>query len=569
MDEIISENDLMDTSDSDVSSVLSMDDIRLSENFAEKDTVSDNSITDVLLDDAVVPEHVAELMVPFAKTPAGEDPRYSDDFFIIKSEIDKLTGNDYDEILKRSRNILKDIGKDIRVAGYYLQSAVYVQGISGLIDGIMLCRMLADLFYADIHPKKESAKLSALEWINNNKVAIYAKHAIEECSEEQLGKLKVEVQQFNEVVKNLIADKPPLLTSLNKFLADAKPKREIFIKPRDSESDIPNTVATDTVLSSDDGNPAVSNPPATHIVEINSTEDLMESTRLISMYLLGNKEYLRSWGVTHATRWSGLNIPPNDNGTTRLPAPRQSVKTDIQTLLDNRQLEQAFLLCQKVFLEATNHLFFDIQYLAYQAAEGMENIKLADFIVDTLTGFVRNQPGIHELTFDDGTQFADEATRMWINSLDTSATPVTAIIAPQSDNSTPTNNALQELQEAAIKVFMTSGLQQALDTINDFSSSSEKESFQVKLLIAKLCMDEGKFNIAVPMLEELYQQTVTKSLYVWEPEMAMAVAINLQNGIRSIMKKSSETQKEKCQTLLDELSSQMCRWSPIQAAKIL
>ena len=105
--------------------------------------------------------------------PVGEDPRYLDEFDLIRSEIEKMAGNDFELIASRSRYILLEQSKDLRVGGYLLLALTYLNGIKGLIEGLSIYNEMLASFGATLHPLRPSAKASAIKWLNSAKLEAY------------------------------------------------------------------------------------------------------------------------------------------------------------------------------------------------------------------------------------------------------------------------------------------------------------------------------------------------------------------------------------------------------------
>ena len=76
----------------------------------------------------VIPERINILLQPFPGYLAGQDPRYGDEFVLIKAEIDKLAFNDYNAVMTLAGEILQNESKDLRVVGYYLLASTYLHG---------------------------------------------------------------------------------------------------------------------------------------------------------------------------------------------------------------------------------------------------------------------------------------------------------------------------------------------------------------------------------------------------------------------------------------------------------
>lgn len=118
----------------------------------------------------LAPEAVDALLVPFpGEDPAGQDPRNTEEFEAIGNELAKIGGVDlvpvdWAVVAKQSDHLLKECGKDLRCAVYWVIAQLAVEGSDSLSHALtLLQRVLAD-FGAGLHPRRPRARKSILAW---------------------------------------------------------------------------------------------------------------------------------------------------------------------------------------------------------------------------------------------------------------------------------------------------------------------------------------------------------------------------------------------------------------------
>ena len=67
-------------------------------------------------------------------TGVGRDPGYEDAFFAIKDEVGKLSNIDDNFIARSCEQLLKEVGKDCRLATYYTFARCRMDGSVGFAD---------------------------------------------------------------------------------------------------------------------------------------------------------------------------------------------------------------------------------------------------------------------------------------------------------------------------------------------------------------------------------------------------------------------------------------------------
>jgi len=563
----------------DVDAILNAD---LSEQ-AELDNDADASLQEdpVVIDK--IPEAIEELLQPFEGISAGEDPRYSDEFVLAKTEIDKLAFNDYNAVMTLSREILTSNGKDLRVAGYFTLANTYINGAKGLIDGLILYRELMERFGDSLYPEKENARNSALLWLNNSKMLAYVKQNQDPVSEEIVHDLERQIERLNEVIVSITNDESHSFNSLNDWIK--KKKVEVSAPPpapvqdisTDNNSDVTASVDITNTVSGGTNLNDVSTGPQTDIVRGEASpiagadmSSAMSETELYSFIrkivdqLMSDKEYARGIAYARAARWGGMMMPPNEGGKTRLTAPRSAGVNQITASLSSGDNEAALKMCEAIFFEMGGHLLFDLQMYAQRAAKAMGKNDIANLISYEAVAMMQRFPGIEELRYDDDTPFANAETIGWLNKIGGGSQSSGPLISADDGN----EDLLEKINEAC-EVANDADLNAGLAMLNEYRPKTEKNRFQLRLGMSQLCLDHGRSELAYPMLEELFKQAERTSLAIWDVQLAMSVAKQLQNALRSVISGATEQNRAQYEQQLNEVTAQMCRWDLAQAAQFL
>ena len=210
----------------------------------------DSAISEVVAEPAI-PEKIALLLAPISQqAPTGEDPLYSDEFVLIKNELEKLSDNDYSAIVTLAEEILKTEGKDLRVAGYYLLASTYISGVDGFIQGLMLYRLLLENFYEDIHPLRPNSRQNTLQWLSNDKLFAFFKQAVDKASSKQISALMEQVELFNKTIISVTSEETLRLTAIYYVTKETAKRVVPETSPTEPTSVTHNTSPTSPVSTS-------------------------------------------------------------------------------------------------------------------------------------------------------------------------------------------------------------------------------------------------------------------------------------------------------------------------------
>ncbi len=514
------------------------------------------------LEETASPEWLEGVTSPLPEASCGTDPRYSDDFGTIKQEIDKLKGNDFARVAALCIEVLSTQGKDLRVAGYLLLASTYTSGIGGLVGAAGAYRALVERFGKGCYPQKESMRLTALGWLNNGKLESYVRQKLDEAEPSRLIELRSMIDAVNEGIAAAYGEDAPRWTSLDRALDKALKSLPAEPAPEPAAT-VPAAVAAKpqpaAVSMSPSASPAT---PAASTATIGSERELVTATRAIRDHLVQNKDFLRAIAYTRALRWGALQLPPHENGKTRIPAPRPSALNELQQLGSAGHPEALLTLCENLFLEAGGHLLLDLQRAAFEAAQGMGRSDLAEFIAEQSVSLLRRLPELAGLQFENGHPFADMNTRSWIEERLAPATATT-------EERGAWEQELEVLLESGRQLLRKKQLPAALGLLKGCPVHNEKQRLHLQLAKARLCLEGGRAEVALPVLEDLADQVERQSLSTWDPSLAIDIWKQQLEASQACLKKASGEDKATLMATVSRLKRLICRTDLEAAARLL
>jgi type VI secretion system protein VasJ len=452
---------------------------------------------------------VEAMLLTIGDNGVGEDPRYGDDFSVVKLEIDRLSDTDYPEIARLCKRILQNESKDLRIAGYYLLAKIFTDGISGLLEGIELYYQLIKRFGDDCYPQRASAKSQTIAWLNNNKLSAFVNNIEIDSEADRLTvkQIQVLISALNNEITTLYADTVATWLSLNQWI-----KKNL---PADSVTELKKTTAgsesveTVKVLSS----------------EISSESMFSRSIDDVFLYLRKNGHVKQLIAMSRALKWSEVNLPLNENGKTQIEPPRDVIKFEVESLGVVVGSEEKLLEYESYFMESGCQFYLDLQYLIVKLAHKIDRPDVATLVKVYLTHLVDQMPEILDLTYCDGTQFACDQTRRWLLRKE--------VVSHQQ--ASPAQNAghesLENLENIIARVDAT-GLKIAIDDISRIEAKDRSQAFRLDLAKLELCIGQGRYDIALPLALELEAQVDMYRLHEWDK----ALALDLWDKLLAILK---------------------------------
>lgn len=484
---------------------------------------------------------------PLEGDPGGEDPRYCDDFAAIRQEIEKLQGADYPRVARLARDLLAHRAKDLRVAGYLALAELCINGPPGLLEAVRAYRLLLAHFWDACHPRRPAARLAALQWLNQEKFALIARQG-PAAGLAEMARLQEELAALNALIRSHLGEDAPTWTVLQGWLQQQ-------LHPPAAAPAQPSAAAPPPAPS-----PAAP-APASAAGAIASERELAAAVRAIREFLLARGEPLQAAYFSRAQRWGGLAVPPHDSGQTRVPPPRPAGWVELERDRGAGNWPQVLRLSEQLFLEPGGQYSLDLQAIAVEAARVLGQNDLADFIAGQTVLLVRRLPALLRLTFEDGRPFSAPATREWLEALQEMPRPR---LGDGGENDGELTARLQAARETAQR----QNLGEALALLRTTPVADERGRLQLRLAMARLCLEAQRPELALPLWEELHAISLAKSLPAWDERLAVEICLGLVETCRVLTRRAGEGGR-RYQERAEGAWSQLCRLAPEIAAGLV
>ncbi len=488
----------------------------------------------------------------------GRDPGYEDAFFAIKDEVTKLSNVDDSLIARSCEQLLKEVGKDLRLAAYYTFARLRLDGSAGFADGIELTAALVDRFGDALLPSRPEARKGALEWLANSRLL------------DQLSRY----EDFAPVdLERAMAALNLLVTHTAQWTVAARPNLQPLVARFEHGEAVP-PVATATA-----NGPAVAAvPSALTVAAVASSRDLLDQARMMAQFLSKQERgYLSSTRLIRCVRWDTVHdLPPCDqHARTRLLAPRAELRQHFKRLVLQKQWHELLERVEGAFTEGANHLWFDLQYFQHVALEqvgspytGWGELLRTDFAL-----MLERLTGIERLAFSDGTPFADDTTLDWIARhavvRDLEAGEALAPIAISGDGAASDAGHWQEMEAQARDVLASEGLEAAFRWLQSLpGAQSERQQFLQRWLMARLADQAGKLETALYLLNQLDGQAHNLRLARWEP----TLVFDMKHHLLRVLKQHAhrkDADKPALARRIDQLQAELTVLDPAQALGLI
>jgi len=485
----------------------------------------------------------------------GRDPGYEDAFFALKDEASKLSDIDESLIVRSCEQLLKETGKDLRLAGYYAFARLRQDGSAGFADGLELVAALVDRFGEGVLPARAEAKKGALEMLATTRVM-------------ELLNSRGEFAPVD--LERALAALDVLVTLTSAWPETARPNLAPLISRFERKE------------GSDSCEGAISAPPLPAMASpstgpITSTRELLDQARTMATWLHDQENgYLPSVRLVRSVRWDTLHeVPPSDAAShTRLTAPRSELRQQMKRLVLQKQWHELLERVEGTFMEGVNHLWFDLQFFQHTALDHLgapysawRELLRADFAL-----FLERLPGIERLSFNDGTPFADDTTLEWIARhavvRDLEAGEGMASLPVSADNEEESAGDWPEIEAQARDLASRDGIEAAFAWLEALPGMrTERHRYLQRFVMARLADHAGRADTAIALLVELDTAAQSLPLMRWEPSLVFEVKSQLLRALKAASNRK-DADKPVLARRIGELQAELIRLDPARALTI-
>lgn len=491
----------------------------------------------------------ASLLQPFASPgPCGCDVSSSELFLHVKEQLALVSGLDPVKLEEDCCLLLQDQGKDIRPAVYLVYAWIRQHGWQGLAEGLDFLIRLLTCFGTGLHPARSEVRSTTLSWLAASTV-------LDRLDTLPLpgGMLQTTLgQRLDDLLQCCLQQDPPLTPRLDALRARLRTEPQALNSQATSaQHTTPPSIAEDA--------------------EITSTHALMASLRAMTSYLRQQAHgTFAASRLARVVRWDSVRYPPPHDGAykTRLPAPRPELRQQLQRMLLQKQWHALLERIDAVFLEAANHFWLDLQFLAWEAMGQLDD----DYPLwrDTALGDVatmRNRlSGIEHLRFIDGSPFADDSTQEWLASHAVVRNIEAGETLATMHRTAGLSPSIAAIQQEAISLAENQGLEASLAWLRALPQPcGQREQAERLLLTARMAELCSRPDIALGILNGLESQVSIPAISQWDPQLAFEIKAAYQKLLRSRLGKR-DSDKNSVNTQLYRLQQELSLLDPLRAA---
>ncbi|MGM0417340.1 MAG: type VI secretion system protein TssA [Thermodesulfobacteriota bacterium] len=511
-------------------------------------------------------------------SPAGSDVSYEPEFEELQQEIDRLSiatapgeGVNWEKVAQLSELILKEKSKNLLVAAYLAQALIKTKGITGFIEGSVVLSDIVENFWESLYPpkKRKKGRLNAIKWWFD-KAELFAKNLPEntELTTEEYEILKNSIKKIDSVLFEKTDDAPVLKPLID--ICERIPVKSEQL-PEEPVQSTEKSEAQETTAEPENKNEeiklkapepkTVKKPLSEPAGEIESSKDALRvlnqamntSVKSAGFLFSEDKSDFRSYKIFRFYVWAEVNKLPmieNENNTV-LPPPDSKIRSSLEAMFNAGEYENVIELAEK---SLRNHIFWiDLNRFCASALDelGKKYLQAKITVESESLELVNKIPGIENLCFSDGTPFADNETRAWLNSLKSSSDNTSEPDLSGSEDDIFLNAVFTE-KEAKKLLKEKKGYEAVYlfeEKISGCSSLRDKIIYLISL--SNFFLESGKPELAYPQLNKIESYINDYNINIWEP----AVAVKGLTIIYKILKQDKNKDKQnKANQILDQIS---------------
>jgi type VI secretion system protein VasJ len=482
--------------------------------------------------------------------PCGVSVRYEPEFEQLEAELAKqesLTPApvDWKRVVELSALILQTKSKDLLVAAYLCRGLIEAERYQGLAAGLKIVRDLLLQHWDGLFPevKRLRARGTAMAWLAE-KAGRFVRDIMPKAADKAaLANAVALLKEIDACLDEKMGQDAPSLRDLSRPLKDHLQSIEAAEQQKAAQVAAP--AASGTMSA-----PRPVAAPSAEIAEVTSDGDakkalrqLQDIARKVTKYWLGKDTAdARAYRLGRLITWILVDsLPAQTDGQTQIPAPAPERTKVFENQRQNGQLDTLLPELETALTKAPYWL--DGQKLAADVLQtlGEKGSAAHKTVLRELRNFLGAFPQLLELQFANGTPFADDTTRAWLEAeVLIGEAGSGAGTSRRSRGDAPWEAALNEARAAATAGNLDAAVKQLSQGWS--TTGSAREQFMWRFALAQLLMQTGHAHVAASLLEELANRADEFKLRDWEPELAARVYKLLLSAYEKSAGKSKNAQ---------------------------
>ncbi len=489
-------------------------------------------------------------------SPVGQDARYDPDYDKLQGEIDKLNSVtnlaevNWKHVVDLGTGILASKSKDLLAAAYLSVGLLHQAGLEGMATGSQILRDMVATYWDDCFPPKKRlrGRVNAFSWWQE-KTAAWVKGLPPDPVPAELHQTILDnVEALDKSLGEVLPDSPPLrdvLAALNRLPVERPPQEAPQEVPENAPEDAPqdgqkeqgvapgkaSSQASDHSPGKPGSSPQTSAPSSPPPSASAPPGDIATARKALGAAATAFVGLGRGadptdpwvWKAARMAAWISVKtLPPNQGGQTMIPTPDTEIKAALRKQLDEGKFREAALAAESRFPGAI--FWFDLQQVLAKALEGLgaEYAPALDVVRGELRALLTRFQGLEQLSFADGTPFADPETRAWVATL---TGGVGSSGGSGGTAGTEDDEFVNHSMKQAESRFAKKDEPGALDVLSKAMQSTPNGPARIRLRLAQMdfLSRAGRFALAGALAEDLLTEMENRDLATWAPELTVDV----------------------------------------------
>lgn len=506
-------------------------------------------------------------------SPVGDPVRYDEIFERLQAQMDKigaLTGEEVEWriVVDLATEILQSKSKDLLVMTYLTLGLFEREGYEGLTAAFEAYEELLRNFWEGCYPKVKPphGRYNAIQYVAEKilpqvelKGGRAAKHP-SDAEKEAVHKCAEAVGKWDETVTRLFATQPETPNLLPLVRAFKALKEKVGPLTAAAPAGVPAEVAgAPTAPAAGPVATAAPAPSGAAVPEVfTSATQAVQSVIKIAKYLQAqdNKD-ARGYRLSRAVHFGGLSSPPKSG---IIPGPPVARRQYFENLASSGNWPQLLTEAEGQF--AATPLWLDMQRYVAMAANGQGPAFKAvhDAVAFETVALSDRMPEVFDLTFKDGSPFADGGTKAWLSDV------AGKFGGGGGGGGGSAWDGLSHALDEARKLMAEAKSDEAVARLGRLmdESGSRRQRFRAQLALASFCLDMNKLTLAGSLLEGLETLIQQYNLEDWEPDLAAKALGDLYACLRRSKPKPTPEEIKRQQ----DVFARLCRLAPATAVKL-
>jgi len=486
-----------------------------------------------------------------AERPCGSDVRYDPAFEELQAEVDKLSAPaasgsvNWEKIVRFASDILANKSKDLVAASYLAVALVYTRQHEGLAIGVKLLTDLMGKYWEELYPPKERmrGRQRAMVWWAEKTEAALRQLPRAPVPAALAARLTEHTGRLEQFMRRHL-DGPPSLAAIREWLGTIAPEED-RTEPEapQPQAALQPTAPAEPATAADPipdiepapprAQPGIRSPQGAQRELESHLERLREIAGWLWQQDSANPLVYR---LNRKSLWLPVeNLPPAAGGRTRIPAPTGQV---LRMLFDLRNTGNAEALLKAAEGRLPQFIFWiDLNRLVAEALARLgDRHRKAQAVVCQETAFLLHRlPGLEDLSFADGTPFANPETRNWLKGIAFGARAAAEAGGAAPAGSAPGEERLAGEVAEAEALVRKGSLLEAVEALQRVlkQASSGRERILWRLAVSQMLIDARQAKLALPHLEQILRDIDTYRLEEYEPSLTLRGLKLVLSGLES------------------------------------